>query len=215
MEPVTQRIDFGTVVVAEYEVIDRFMGTVAAGEAHHRFLFGKEAVRDGLRFAAVRRPSVSEAQCGVGMQQMGKEPPDGGRPESPVHEPRRESVFAGGDVVAVGDEESFAVEQGFEGFVVDMDSALRLEIAVGPHVVVAGEEVDFHPPSVSSDRVPSSRVKPFGTTRRYSYQKSNKSPTRKMASASAATLRSHPMSSFSRSRDSCAGSSPRCMSDAK
>lgn len=77
---------------------------------------------------------------------MGKEPPDGGRPESPVHEPRRESVFAGGDVVAVGDEESFAVEQGFEGFVVDMDSALRLEIAVGPHVVVAGEEVDFHPP---------------------------------------------------------------------
>ena len=27
---VAQRIDFGTVVVAEYEVIDRFMGTVAA-----------------------------------------------------------------------------------------------------------------------------------------------------------------------------------------
>ena len=35
---------------------------------------------------------------------------------------------------------------GAEPIVVDIGWTLRLEIAVGPHVVVAGEEVDFHPP---------------------------------------------------------------------
>lgn len=45
--------------------------------------------------------------------------------------------------VAVGEEESAAVDFGGQGLAVDDDAAFLFEIAVGPDVVVAGEEVDF------------------------------------------------------------------------
>ena len=62
---------------------------------------------------------------------------------------------------------------------------------------------------------PNTRVKPLGTTYLYSNQKSNKSPNRKIASASCLIESNHFTNFFSRGIDSFAVGAPKWLSEAK
>jgi hypothetical protein len=73
----------------------------------------------------------------------------------------------------------------------------------------------FIPLSFNSANFPSTRINPLGTTFVYSNQKSNKSPNKKIASASFFIVSSQFTNSFSLGLLFSEVGAPKCWSDAK